>query len=189
MKISTGRGDQGQTDIGGGARIDKDDIRIECMGDIDEFNSGIGLIRAYLDPDHPWQEGLQKVQTDMMELMSHIATPGEMAALNSRPPPTDGPRYLEMWSFELEKSLSESSDWFLLPGGSLVSAQCHVVRTQVRRAERKLLGLMKVDPACVQSYMLIYLNRLSDTLFLMARAEMQTAEIPEEKWKLFKPNT
>ncbi|AHC15432.1 cob(I)yrinic acid a,c-diamide adenosyltransferase [Salinispira pacifica] len=187
MKISTGKGDAGQTGVGGGLRVDKDDVRVECLGEIDEFNSGIGLLRAWLGPEHRWQEDLQKVQTDMMEIMSHLATPGDMAKQNTRPHPEDGPRYLEMWSFELEKSLDEASDWFLLPGGNVASSQCHLVRTAVRRAERRLISLKKADPDCVLPYMLVYVNRLSDTLFLMARVLMQDEGVSEEKWKLFKP--
>jgi ATP:cob(I)alamin adenosyltransferase len=186
MKISTGTGDQGQTGTFGGGRVDKDDVRMECIGTIDECNSSLGLLRASLHPDHPWQKKLRQVQNDMMAMMSHIATPGVKAELNRRPHPTKGPDQLNRWNLELEESLREGTDWFLLPGGNQVSAQCHVIRTQVRRAERRLVSLRKSDPPCVRPYMLVYLNRLSDTLFLMARKEMQESGVPEERWKRFK---
>lgn len=186
MTISTGRGDKGQTNTFGGGWIDKDDIRIECLGSIDEFNSTIGLLRAKLPDGHEWQQKLQKVQTDMMELMSHIATPSNQGLENTKHKPTDGPRFCESWSFELEKCMNEKSDWFLLPGGNEISALCHVIRTQVRRAERRLISLKKEDKECVEEYIQKYINRLSDTFFLMARQEMQNAGVKEEKWRRFR---
>lgn len=186
MKISTGKGDKGQTGLFGGDRVDKDDARIECLGDIDEFNSTIGLLRSKLNPDHEWQDKLQRVQTEMMEMMSHIATPGAMREKNTGNRPTEGPRFCEMWSFELERGMDEASNWFLLPGGNEISSLCHTVRTQIRRAERRLTTLRKKDPVCVEEYMQRYLNRLSDTFFLLARLEIQNAGIAEEKWRKFK---
>lgn len=80
--ISTRAGDKGRTDIGGGARVDKDDVRVECLGDLDEANSAIGLLRSKLENEHPSENGLLRIQTEMMNLMAHVATPSE---INQRP--------------------------------------------------------------------------------------------------------
>jgi ATP:cob(I)alamin adenosyltransferase len=70
--ISTRAGDKGPTDIGGGERVDKDDVRVECLGDLDEANSAIGLLRSKLENEHPWVNGLLRIQTEMMNLMAHV---------------------------------------------------------------------------------------------------------------------
>jgi cob(I)alamin adenosyltransferase len=80
---------------------------------------------------------------------------------------------------------SSPSDFFLLPGGNEISALCHVCRTQIRRGKRRFVTLMKEDPACVEDYIIAYVNRLSDLFFTLARAEMDKAGVSEEKWQLF----
>ncbi len=185
MKIYTKGGDKGKTAVAGGPRVFKDSARIECIGEIDEANSSIGLLRAKLGPDHEWQSNLHKIQKDMMDVMSYLARPSDTGRPNSNPKPTDGPEFCEKWVDEMENNMSSPSDYFILPGGNEISALCHVVRTQMRRAERRLVSLMKEDPECVEDYISAYINRLSDLFFTMARAEMDKHGVPEEKWNLF----
>lgn len=185
MKIYTRKGDPGQTGVFGGKREYKDSPRIECNGALDEANSTIGLLRAKLDARHAWQPNLHRIQRDMMDMMSHLARPSDSAKVNSNPRPEDGAAFCEQWIDELENAMTEPSDYFLLPGGNEISALCHVVRTQIRRAERRLVTLSKEDPLCVEPYMASYVNRLSDLFFTLARAEMAASSVKEERWQLF----
>lgn len=183
MKIYTRKGDKGTTALFGGSRVDKDDVRVNCYGTLDEVNSTIGLLRAKLGSDHEWQPRLHKIQKDMMDMMSHLARPSDCKKENPNPKPEDGPEYCEQWIDELEAGMTSKSDYFLLPGGNEISALCHVVRTQMRRGERLLVSLMKVDT--VDDYIPAYINRLSDLFFILSRAEMDKAGVAEEKWRLF----
>jgi len=183
MKIYTKKGDKGTTGLFGGQRVDKDDVRVNCYGTLDEVNSTIGLLRAKLGPDHPWQPNFHRIQKDMMDMMSHLARPSDCKKENTNARPVDGAAFCESWIDELEAAMTTASDYFLLPGGNEVSALCHVVRTQMRRGERLLVTLMKVDT--VEEYISAYINRLSDLFFTLARAEMDKAGLAEEKWQLF----
>lgn len=182
-KIYTRTGDKGSTRVYGGKEVDKDDIRIECLGTIDEANSTLGLLRSKLEIDHPWQPQLKKIQKDFMDMMSHIATPSDSPKENKLPMPTDGAAWAEEWMDAIEASLKEASEYFLLPGGNEISSLCHVIRTQIRRGERTLISLHKIDP--VHPAILKYINRLSDLFFKLAREEMEKQDISEEKWHLF----
>lgn len=183
MKIYTKKGDQGTTALFGGKRVFKDDTRVNCYGTLDEVNSTIGLLRAKLGNDHPWQANLHRIQKDMMDMMSHLARPSDCKKENPNPKPVDGAAFCEQWIDELEAAITSASDYFLLPGGNEISALCHVVRTQMRRGERLLVTLMKEDT--IEEYIPAYINRLSDLFFILARAEMDKAGVAEEKWQLF----
>ena len=183
MKIYTKKGDKGTTGLFGGKRVDKDDIRVECVGTFDEVNSTIGLLRVKLGDDHPWQASLHKIQKDMMDMMSHLARPSDATKINTNPMPKDGTAFCEAWIDELEAAMTSPSDYFILPGGNEISALCHVVRTQMRRGERRLVTLMKQDE--VDEVISAYINRLSDLFFTLSRAEMDKAGVAEEKWQLF----
>ena len=185
MKIYTRKGDKGTTGVFGGKREDKDSARIECNGALDEANSTLGLLRAKLGPEHEWQPQLHRIQKDLMDMMSHLARPSDSNKENPNPKPVDGADFCEQWMDELEANISSPSDYFLLPGGNEISALCHMCRTQIRRGERRLVTLMKEDPACVEDYIIAYVNRLSDLFFTLARAEMDKAGVAEEKWQLF----
>lgn len=183
MKIYTKKGDKGTTALFGGSRVYKDDVRVNCYGTLDEVNSTIGLLRAKLGVDHEWQANLHKIQKDMMDMMSHLARPSDCKKENPNPKPMDGAEFCEQWIDELEAQMNTASDYFLLPGGNEISALCHVVRTQMRRGERLLVTLMKVDE--VDDYIAAYINRMSDLFFILGRAEMDKAGLAEEKWQLF----
>lgn len=185
MNIYTRKGDKGQTGVFGGKRTFKDSARINCLGDLDEVNSTIGLLRAKLGSEHEWQTNLHRIQKDLMDMMSHLARPSDSNKTNQNPEPKDGAEFCEQWIDEMECNMSSPSDYFLLPGGNEISALCHVCRTQMRRGERSLVSLMHDDPASVHDYIAAYINRLSDLFFTLARAEMDKHGVAEEKWNLF----
>ena len=183
MKIYTKKGDAGTTGLFGGSRVPKDDVRVECMGDLDEANSTLGLLRVKLGNEHAWQPRLHTIQKDLMDMMSHLARPSDAKKINPNPMPAAGAQMCEEWIDELEGQMTSPSDYFLLPGGNEISALCHVVRTQMRRGERRLVSLMATD--AVNPVIPAYINRLSDLFFTLARAEMDQAGVAEEKWQLF----
>ena len=165
-KIYTKTGDNGETSLRNGARVPKDDPRIETNGQIDHLNSLLGVVRAYaaeydlLDFDE--LSLLYEVQRELMVIMSHIATPdGE-----------ENPRQLhsEQLTHRLEESIDRLSQGrnlsFVIPGDNLRSAYIHTARTQTRTCERRLWALHRTHP--VQTEILTLMNRLSDYLFALA---------------------
>lgn len=183
-KIYTRSGDKGKTGLYDGTRVEKDDARIECIGTVDEANSIIGLLRSKLPLDHRWQAGLQRIQKELMDSMSHIATPSTSERKNQLPLPEGTDKWLEEWMDAIEAALTSPSEYFLLPGGNEIAALCHVIRTQLRRAERRLITVDRLDP--LDPSILRFVNRLSDLFFKLAREEMDTAGIEEERWHLFR---
>ncbi|WP_442587916.1 cob(I)yrinic acid a,c-diamide adenosyltransferase [Pedobacter sp. AW31-3R] len=183
MKIYTKKGDKGTTGLFGGKRVYKDDVRVECIGTLDEANSTIGMLRVKLGHAHEWQGNLHKIQKDLMDMMSHLARPSDAHKLNTNPMPEDGAAFCEEWIDALEGAMTHPSDYFILPGGNEVSALCHMARTQMRRGERRLVSLIKEDE--VHEAIPAYINRLSDLFFTLSRAEMDKAGVAEEKWQLF----
>ncbi|WP_420154685.1 cob(I)yrinic acid a,c-diamide adenosyltransferase [Siphonobacter sp.] len=183
MKIYTKKGDKGTTGLFGGSRVAKDDVRVECIGTLDEVNSTIGLLRVKLGTEHEWQANLHKIQKDLMDMMSHLARPSDAKKINTNPLPEDGAEFCETWIDNLEAAMTSPSDYFLLPGGNEISALCHMIRTQMRRGERRLVSLIKTDT--IHDAIPAYINRLSDLFFTLARAEMDKAGVAEEKWQLF----
>lgn len=183
MKVYTKTGDKGKTGIFGGQRVDKDDIRIEANGDIDELNSMIGVVRSFLPMDHEWQDLLFRIQTEMMGVMSQVATPSEMRDKNSN---DLDPLLIEEIEREIDRmtdSIEDGNSFFILPGGSLVSAHLHMARTIARRSERHLWTLNRKDE--VPPLVLQFVNRLSDLFFTMARYDMCSHGKFDEKWKPF----
>lgn len=183
MKIYTRSGDSGFTGIHGGKRVGKDDIRIETNGTLDELNSALGLIRALIGEQHEWQEMLFRIQYTLMGVMSHVATPSELRAQNPNILPDDMDLYCEHQIDALNQAIKHPSTHFILPGGTVISAQCHIARTIARRAERRLWTLHKTDE--VPAVILRFVNRLSDLLFTMARYEMDKQGAEEERWQAF----
>lgn len=180
-RIYTRTGDKGMTGIHGGSRIPKDDIRIEANGCLDELNAIIGVVRSMLPAEDTWQGLLHVVQRELMVIMSHVATPPEI----------ENPNFLSARELTLRceremdvmTSLLHDHGYFLLPGGTPVSAQLHFARTIARRAERRLWTLCR--EVVIDEDIMIFINRLSDLFFVMARMEMQRQEWPEEKWQEF----
>ncbi len=184
MRVYTKTGDKGMTSVFGGRLCAKDDIRVEANGKLDEVNSYIGLLRSKMPMDHPWQKDLQKIQVDMMDLMSHVATHSSLREKNTVNHPEDGPEFCEKWIDAMLDEMPGPHDWFILPGGNEVSAQCQIIRATMRTAERRLITLNREDE--VLPYIIKYINRLSDLFFVMARFELWKAGFDEEKLRPFR---
>lgn len=182
MNIYTRGGDKGKTGIHGGQRVDKDDIRIEANGCIDELNSMIGVIRAFLPAEHEWQQILFKIQSELMVVMSHVATPSAIRDKNPNPLPDNLDKFCEECIDSMTDNMGQSLS-FILPGGNLVSSHLQLARTIARRSERRLWTLNKQDK--VPESILKFINRLSDLFFTMARFEMFRDGTGEERWKDF----
>jgi len=184
MRIYTRKGDKGMTSVFGGMPYPKDDIRIECNGKLDEASSFIGFLRSKLSEGHNWQGNLCKIQTDLMDIMSHVATHSNFREVNSVNRPENGAEFCEKWIDKMLAEIPEPHDWFILPGGNEISSLCHVIRTIMRTAERRLITLNKEDK--VEEFILKYINRLSDLFFILARYELYLSEFDEEKLRPFK---
>lgn len=182
MNIYTRGGDKGKTGIHGGQRVDKDDIRIEANGCIDELNSMIGVIRAFLPAEHEWQQILFRIQSELMVVMSHVATPSAIRDKNPNPLPDNLDKFCEECIDNMTDNMGQSLS-FILPGGNLVSSHLQLARTIARRSERRLWTLNKQDE--VPESILKFINRLSDLFFTMARFEMFRDGTGEERWKDF----
>ena len=182
MRIYTRGGDKGRTGIHGGERVDKDDIRIEANGTLDEVNAEIGVVRALLPAGHEWHDLLGKIQREMMVVMSHVATPSAIRDKNPNALSEDLVAFCEQQIDDLSAKM-EDNGYFILPGGSPVSAHLQLARTIVRRAERCLWTLNRKDP--VSPEILQFVNRLSDLFFIMARYEMFRQGNIEERWQSF----
>lgn len=176
MKIYTRTGDAGETSLFGGARVPKNDARIEAYGTVDELNSTIGVARAAAPPDRVDQT-LHDVQLDLFEIGAHLASPG-----TSRFPGVEERRIaaLETEIDAMESEL-EPLKTFILPAGSPQAATLHVARTVCRRAERLVVALHD-DTAATRST-IGYLNRLSDYLFVAARYANRRAGVEDVPWK------
>lgn len=171
-KIYTRTGDNGTTGLGDGTRINKDSLRVEAMGDVDELNAMIGVMLTEPLPDLI-QKALTGVQHDLFDLGGEICIPGHAMV---KPERVDA---LENVLDELNDQLEPLKE-FILPGGTRAAAYCHLARTVCRRAERQLIRLNREEAVTETS--LKYLNRLSDLLFVMCRAINHAAERPDVLW-------
>ncbi len=161
-KIYTRTGDDGSTGLGDGSRIRKDDARTEAMGDVDELNAQIGLLRASLAAGDELQSLLSDLQHDLFDLGAELSLPkggGRMGAEHIG----ELEKIIDRWNAELPPL-----DNFILPGGSEAVARCHLARTVCRRAERRAVTL-DGDSQGSSGIPRRYLNRLSDLLFVLAR--------------------
>jgi cob(I)alamin adenosyltransferase len=176
-RIYTRAGDAGETSLGDGARVSKTDLRIEAYGTVDELNSLVGLALAGDVPDEfrPW---LERVQNDLFDLGADLSVPLEDDRRERlRVTPEQVERLEELCDLVNERL--EPLKSFVLPGGTEAAAQLHVARAVCRRAERLAVAIAaehRVNPAA-----LAYLNRLSDLLFILARAA--NAGSPEPLWR------
>ncbi|MBA3696384.1 MAG: cob(I)yrinic acid a,c-diamide adenosyltransferase [Methylotenera sp.] len=172
-KIYTRTGDDGSTGLGDGSRINKDSLRIEAMGDVDELNSVIGILLTENVPDI-LVDTLTQIQHDLFNLGGEICIPGYVILQKVRI--EDLEEAIDTLNDELEP-LKE----FILPGGTKTAACCHLARTVCRRAERKLIQLHRTEK--VTDISLQYLNRLSDLLFVMCRTINKEAGVNDVLWK------
>jgi cob(I)alamin adenosyltransferase len=180
VKIYTKTGDEGVTGLLGSRRVPKDDIRIEAYGTIDELNAVLGLARAQgLDPA---ADGLAaQLQDELFAVGSALADPDPNGKFHHAIREQHAAR-LEGVIDALEVELPPLTN-FILPGGALPAAQLHLARTVCRRAERLVVKLARQPGSVVPSALIVYLNRLSDLLFVMARVVNHRAKVPDTPWK------
>jgi cob(I)alamin adenosyltransferase len=172
-KIVTRTGDDGTTGLGDGSRVAKDSARIEAVGCIDELNSLVGLILSVPALPYDIHHCLLRIQHDLFDLGGGLAVPGYSMMTDAHVSQLE--EDVERFNAELPP-LKE----FVLPGGTPAAAHCHVARTVARRAERRCWTLSKVE--AVDSLATVYLNRLSDLLFILARALARQANGAEVVW-------
>lgn len=177
MKIYTKTGDKGDTSLIGGIRVSKSDLRIESYGTVDELNSWLGLIAVYMPKDRISE--IQQLQHLLFSVGAQLASKSSDQKRPFAPIDADNISQLEILIDSYEKFLPAMTH-FILPGGSKTSAQAHIARCVCRRAERIVVQLSRVD--YVEKQLLIFLNRLSDYLFCLARAFTFWEEREEIKW-------
>ena len=179
MKIYTRTGDSGETALLGGKRVSKADPRVAAYGDVDELNAWLGLARSGALAGE-LTAMIEKIQRDLFAIGSRLADPGSKVANRVEKTAVTGEdvKRLEDWIDQLESELPVLRR-FILAGGSPGGSSLHVARTICRRAERSVVGL---GPEQVESEVLVYLNRLSDLLFVMARVANRRDGAPELEW-------
>ena len=168
-RVTTRRGDDGTTGIAEGARLRKDDPRIEALGAVDELNSHLGLLRAAAGEEVGLR--VEEMQQDLFDLGAVIAQ-GRLEWRGE-----EKLARLERGIEELNAELPPLEE-FVLPGGGVAAAQCHVARAVCRRAERRAVALDDL-PGTARAY----LNRLSDLLFVLARTLARGGGEPEQPWR------
>ena len=183
MKIYTKTGDQGLTGLIGGVRVTKNAPRIAAYGDVDELNSVIGIVIA--ETSHaPIKKSLTEIQSTLFTIGAQLATP------------TGSPGVQVVTSAQID-SLERQMDvitesltplrQFVLPGGGKTSAYLHLARTVCRRAERSVITLTQIPNEKVDKWVIIFMNRLSDYLFTLARLANQLDKVDDIPWVPHKP--
>lgn len=183
MKIYTKKGDLGETSLLGGKRVSKANLRIESYGTVDELNSNLGLLRAQWDNEED-DSILESIQNQLFNLGSLLAMGPSKTQINLPKISQENIDALETRIDEMEVHLEPLKN-FVLPGGSVASAQAHVCRCVCRRAERLCVDLHsqeELDPILVA-----YLNRLSDFFFVLARKILSDQGLPDHPWSYLKP--
>ncbi len=170
-RIYTRGGDKGETSLGDGRRVAKDDLRVAAYGTVDEANAAIGVARLHLSgtPD----DMLGRIQDDLFDLGADLCVPADGAKGEAK-----GGTPLRITAAQVERLEAEIDhmneslgplDSFILPGGTPAAAHLHFARTVVRRAERLIVRLAREEAQAVNAHALHYINRLSDHLFVLAR--------------------
>jgi len=174
--IATTRGDGGQTSLAGGIRVSKASLRVETYGTVDELISALGFARSICD-DREIAELTHSIQRELFKVGSGLATPPESAKPQV---PIDAGMVDRLTTevHRLEAIDGMLSDWSV-SGGHTAAAAFDMARTICRRAERRVVGL---GADAVEPIVVVYLNRLSDLLFVMARAVNRRAGVPETEW-------
>ena len=181
MKIYTKKGDKGETSLLGGSKVNKDNIRLEAYGTVDELNAFIGHIHDQeISENH--KAILLKIQNQLFNLGSILSFDGKKTQINLPEITKENIQMLEAEIDKMEEKLSPLKD-FILPSGHTIASLCHIARTVCRRAERRVVKLQakeKISPNCLE-----YLNRLSDYLFVLARGILKEKSCTEITWIKF----
>ena len=176
MKIYTKTGDNGTTSLIGGTRVQKNDPRLECYGTIDELNAYIGLIRDTYENE--------EIQAQLLDIQQKLFVVGATFANEKQNPsiPTISQTDIDLLEQKIDKISSElpPQKSFILPGGHPVSSYCQIARTVCRRAERRIYDL--ADDYFTNNLSTIYINRLSDYLFVLARKALKDFNKSEITW-------
>jgi len=170
-KIYTRTGDDGSTGMAGGARVAKDDLLVHAIGDVDELNSQLAVLTCHI-PD-VFAEAIRAIQNELFNVGAELSM--GQAVIKQENVDT-----LEKSLDELNQTLTPLKE-FILPGGGLAASHCHVARSVCRRAERTLVSLNKQN--ALNGVLLAYVNRLSDYLFVLARAISQQEGKDEVYWQ------
>jgi cob(I)alamin adenosyltransferase len=181
MPIYTKTGDTGETGLFGGGRVRKDHPRTTAYGDVDELSSVLGLVRA-TTPSESFDGLLEEIQRDLFSIGGQLATPRPekvAKAMEKAVLPPERVAAMERVMDDAERELPPLRA-FVLPGGTPKAAALHLARTVCRRAERSAVRLAADDE--VSPEILIYLNRLSDLLFMLARLTNHRAGSPDVTW-------
>jgi len=178
MKIYTGRGDYGNTNLIGGGTVKKTDVRVEAYGSVDELNANVGLLVSLVNEE--WtvsrsyiKQSLNRIQYNLFDIGSVLADKGDKLGMKLEQSEIGN---IENEIDELTDNVSEIK-YFILPGGTRQASQAHVARTVTRRVERTVLALNEQES--VPDSVLVYLNRLSDYFFVLARYLNKLAEKEE----------
>ncbi len=178
-KIYTRKGDDGTTGLGSRTRVSKDALRVRAYGTVDELNAWLGLALALGISDR-LHEPLRMIQNELFNLGAELSFP-EQESRQSQVPRIEAAvvERLEKLIDEINQDLDPLEN-FILPGGTPGSGLLHVARTVCRRAEREVVALANEEP--IGQFVLPYINRLSDVLFVMARFENREQDVPETLW-------
>lgn len=172
-RIYTRTGDDGSTGLGDGTRVSKHSLRVEAYGSIDELNAQIGLFACHMHSAQ-FEAFLVEIQQALFDLGGELCIPGYETIR------AEQISWLENWLDHFNGTLPPLQD-FVLPGGSMVVAQCHMARTICRRAERRVVALSEIE--AINPLGLIFLNRLSDCLFVLGRYLAREHGAQESLWR------
>jgi cob(I)alamin adenosyltransferase len=186
-RIYTRGGDKGLTSLVGGLRVPKESARLEAYGTIDELNSIVGIVRTYLPAykrrlgkDYSWySESLRRIQNELFDVGSELATPPTAEYEGMHHVGAAETQKLEQEMDRMQQEL-EPLKSFTLPGGGVLNAFLHQARTVCRRAERVCWSLKRVEP--ISDDVIVYVNRLSDHLFVQSRWVAKRLKEPEFVW-------
>jgi cob(I)alamin adenosyltransferase len=184
MPIYTRKGDKGETSLFDGTRVSKFHPRVETYGTIDELNSMLGAVLSQLrTKNKKLRTELERIQHDLLKIGSSLANPRPLSVLGLSKRPADFEKLIDKMTEKMPVLKN-----FILPGGGKAGSLLHVARTITRRAERQLVKLMQKDASAgsaqeyIDEQIVIYLNRLSDLLFTMARYVNHLEKKKETKW-------
>ncbi|HBL77854.1 MAG: ATP:cob(I)alamin adenosyltransferase [Bacteroidetes bacterium GWF2_42_66] len=178
-KIYTKTGDDGTTGLIGGSRVKKYDIRLEAYGTVDELNSWLGVIRSTEIDTHS-KSILEQIQKKLFVIGAILASGENASAIKEQLPCNEEDIALLEKEMDQMVAVLPKLSHFILPGGCLPASYCHIARTVCRRAERRIVELSEKTE--INPKLVIYVNRLSDYLFVLSRSVSQSLKVPETLW-------